>query len=115
MDERLEKALTFSNYRITIENKRVALKRRFETMLVVHNNNGQFLADAATISLVAVLLDAGHNEGVLIDQKSMPVEVDDLTTFKTTLLDAYYKATNEYVTEMKKLSKARTVKKAMDW
>jgi hypothetical protein len=115
MDERLEKALAFSNYRITIENKRIALKRRFAAMLVVHNNNGMFLADAATISFVATLLEAGHTDSVLIDQKDAPIEVTDLPTFKAELIDVYYKATNEYASEMKKLSTARNVKKAMDW
>jgi hypothetical protein len=115
MDERLEKALAFSNYRITIENKRIALKRRFATMLVVHNNNGMFLADAATISFVATLIEAGATDSVLIDQKNAPIEVADLDTFKTELIDTYYKATNEYASEMKKLSTARNVKKAMDW
>jgi hypothetical protein len=115
MDERLEKALAFSNYRITIENKRIALKRRFASMLVVHNNNGMFAADAATISFVAALIDAGYTDSVLIDQKNAPIEVADLVTFKAELIDTYYKATNEYASEMKKLSKARDVKKAMDW
>jgi hypothetical protein len=115
MDERLEKALAFSNYRITIENKRIALKRRFETMLVVHHNNGQFTADAVTISFVTAMIAEGNTDMVLLDQKNMPVSIDDTDTFKTMLLEAYYTATNEYASEMKKLSQARDVKKAMDW
>lgn len=115
MDERLEKALTFSNYRITIENKRIALKRRFETMLVVHCNNGVFNADAATISFVSVLIADDNTDGVLLDQKDRPIEITNLAGFKADLMDAYYKATNEYASEMKKLAKARDVKKAMDW
>lgn len=115
MDERLEKALAFSKYRVTIENKRKALKRRFETMLVVHENNGMFRADQSTISFVASLLSDAHNDAILIDTKSLPIEIDNLNELYSKLMSAYFEATNEYSTEMKKLSIARNVKKAMDW
>lgn len=115
MDERLEKALAFGKYRMTIENRRKALKRRFESMLVVHHNNGMFLADQDTISFVSTLIDSGHNDAVLIDVKTNPIEIEDLGAFREDLINAYFTATNEYSSEMKKLKKARDVKKAMDW
>jgi len=115
MDERLEKALAFSKYRVTIENRRKALKRRFETMLVVHNNNGMFCADPATIAFVKTLVDAGHADAIVIDTKSVPIQIDALKAFYEELENAYFEATNEYSTEMKKLATARDVKKAMEW
>jgi len=51
----------------------------------------------------------------LIDIKSNPIEIDDLGKFQDKLMNAYFAATNEYSSEMKKLKKARDVKKAMDW
>ena len=115
MDERLEKALAFSKYRVTVENRRKALRRRFETMLVVHKNNGMFRADQDTISFVEALVSNGHKDAVMIDTKLNPIDVDDLEAFRDELLNAYFAATNEYSAEMKKLAKARDVKKAMDW
>jgi hypothetical protein len=115
MDERLEKALAFSNYRATIENRRKSVRRRFETMMVVHKNNGMFQADQDTIAFVDALIREGHNDAVLIDAKSNPVDIDDLKAFRTELFNTYFAATNEYATEMRKLAKARDVKKAMDW
>lgn len=115
MDERLERALSFSKYRITIENRRKALRRRFETMIVVHKNNGMFTADSETLAFVDALINSGHNDAVLIDLKANPIDVNDLKEFKEELITKYFEATNEYSTEMKKLAKARDVKKAMDW
>jgi hypothetical protein len=115
MDERLEKALAFGKYRMTVENRRRALQRRFESMTVVHHNNGMFQADQETIAFVDALLRAKHKDAVLIDIKQNPVEIDDLKEFRDTLMNAYFAATNEYSSEMKKLKKARDVKKAMDW
>lgn len=115
MDERLEKALAFSKYRVTIENRKKALRRRFETMLVVHKNNGMFRADPETVGFIIALLNEGHEDAILIDIKQNPVEIDDLVAFKDELLNTYFTASNEYMSELKKLAKARDVKKAMDW
>lgn len=115
MDERLEKALAFAKYRTTIENRRKALLRRFESMLVVHKDNGMFRADQETIAFVTSLIDIGHNDATLIDSKMNPVEIDDLEKFREELVNAYFAATNEFSAEIKKLAKARDVKKAMDW
>lgn len=115
MDERLEKALALSNYRVTIEQRRKAIKRRFETMTIVHCNNGMFRADQETIAFVKTLIDAGHNDAILVDVKANPIEIEDLEEFQKELLNKYFEATNEYMIETAKLAKARTVKKAMDW
>lgn len=115
MDQRLEKALAFSNYRITIENRRKALKRRFESMIVVHYGGGMFKADQPTINFVSTLLQRGHKDSILIDEKGNPVEITDLVELLDTLFDAYFKATNEYSSETKTLAKARDIKKAMNW
>ena len=42
MDERLEKALEFSNYRATIETQKKNLQMRVETQQTVHYNGGSF-------------------------------------------------------------------------
>jgi len=115
MDERLEKALAFSNYRITIENQRRAIMRRFETMLVVHYQNGMFLADKETIAFVEALLRSGNKDAIVLDQKNIPVDITNLEDFLKTLTTKYFEAVNEYSTEYKKLAKARNVKKAMNW
>ena len=114
MDERLEKALAFSNYRVTIDNRKKAIKRRYETMSVVYYKDGVFVADPHTISFVTAL-SIDNESAVILDEKDRPIDVDDLLAFKQQLLETYHTAINEYSSEMKKLAKARDVKKAMDW
>jgi len=115
MDERLEKALDFSKYRVSIENRRKAIKRRFDTMQVVHYNNGMFCSDEITISFVDTLIRNGYADAILLDKKSNPVTINDLSEFRQVLLDSYFAATNEYNIEIQKLAKARSVRKAMEW
>jgi len=115
MDERLEKALAFGKYRASIENRRKAIQRRFETMLIVHHNNGMFHADMQTISFITTLVDEGHEHAIVIDTKMNPIDIDDLKGFRNILLNAYFAATNEFSDEIKKLAKARDVRKAMEW
>lgn len=115
MDDRLEKALAFGKYRATIENRRKALQRRFDSMLTVHHGNGMFIANQETIAFVDSLINDGMKDAIMIDVNKVPVDVEDLSTFRQELINAYFAATNEYSSEMKKLAKARDVKKAMDW
>lgn len=115
MDERLERALEFSNYRITIENQRTNIKRRFETMLVVHYENGAFRATAELISFVDTLQRTDNNSAVILDSKDNPIEIQDLKEFQSKLIESYHQATNEYLNEYRKLARARNIKSAMNW
>jgi len=114
MDERLEKALEFANYRTTIEAQRKAIKRRFKSMSIVHHSNGVFVADDKTICFVALMAE-NYDDAVVIDSKGNPIEIADLKDLYTQLKEAYLQATNEYYSEIKKLSLARSIKKALDW
>lgn len=115
MDERLEKALAFSNYRITIENRRKAIQRRFEAMTVVYKNNGMFKANQETIAFINALIQSNHQQAIVLDSKSNPIIVENLQEFVEHLIGVYFAATNELMDEMKKLSKARDIKKVVDW
>ena len=42
MDERLEKALDFANYRITLGNQKRTLKQRTQVLQTVHYEKGVF-------------------------------------------------------------------------
>lgn len=115
MDERLERALEFANYRITIENQKATAQRRLNTMLVFHYNNGVFSADSTTISFVAALIAAGIQTSIVLDNKNNPIEIENLKEFQDQLISTYHIALNEYATEHQKLARARNIKKAMDW
>jgi len=115
MDTRLEKALAFSKYRSTIENRRTALLRRLNAMIVTHYNNGMFNADETTITYVKALIDTGMSDAIVLDSKNNPIVIADLSEFLSILFENRHAAINEYADEINKLNKARNVKKAMDW
>lgn len=115
MDERLERALEFANYRRTLSNQKKNVASRMKVLQTVHQNNGVFLADATTIAFVNALLQSGKKSAILIDTKENPVEIENLQDFLELLTGHYVEATNEYKVQMDKLKKSRNIKKIMDW
>lgn len=115
MDDRLSKALEFSNYSVTITNQKKNIRNRVQQMQIVHHNGGMFRADAATIAFVKALIDLGHTEAVVIDAKDAPVDVKFLQPFLESLTSAYVSSTTEFLVEFNKLKKARNIEKLMDW
>ena len=115
MDERLEKALEFANYRITLSNQKRNVRTRMQVLQTVHHNNGTFIANSETIGFVAALLNYGKTSAILIDTKDNPIEIDNLEAFRDILFEAYAEASFEYKTQMEKIQRARNIKKLMDW
>jgi len=115
MDERLEKALEFANYRQTLANQKKNIKERMDILRNVHYNGGSFVADEKTISFISTLKNLKKVSVVLIDNKDKPVEINDIDDFLETLVSAYTEASNEYKTQIDKLNKMRSIKKLMDW
>ena len=57
MDERLEKALEFSNYALTINNQKRNIRNRVAQLQIVHYLGGVFIANHETIAFIKTLLD----------------------------------------------------------
>jgi len=115
MDERLEKALEFANYRTTLSNQKRNIRSRMQVLQSVQYKTGSFVADEKTISFVDALLRSDKKNAIVIDTKENPIEIDDLSEFKDSLISAYTEASNEYKIQMDKIKKARNIKKIMDW
>jgi hypothetical protein len=110
MDTRLEQALEYANYKVTVFQQKENLKLRLDNMLTYAHNGGIFKISDTLISFVDSLLRRDVVEVVLIDQRGNPVKVVDLKAFQETIFSLYFEATNEYQTEFDKLRKARSVK-----
>tara|TARA_R110000744_G_scaffold202125_1_gene321136 strand:- start:371 stop:718 length:348 start_codon:yes stop_codon:yes gene_type:complete len=115
MDERLSKALEFSNYALTINNQKRNIRNRVAQLQIVHYLGGVFLADHETIAFIKTLIDLEHKSSIVIDSKQNPVNVKSLKELLDKLLNAYTSATTEFDIENEKLKKARNIKKVMDW
>jgi hypothetical protein len=114
MDQRLEKALEFSNYMITLGNQKRILKEQYQNNVIHYYNGGQFTVTQSLVSFCQSLLMLHQTETVLIDDNDIPVQVEYLQTFAGELVNVYAKAANIYLTEYNKLKKNRTVEGIVD-
>ena len=110
MDERLEKALDFSNYMVTLNNQKRVLKERFREQSMYYFGGGQFTVTKELMTFVGMLVEQGNDEDiVLVDDNETPIMVKDLTEFQGEILNTYFAAANEYHAEYQNLRKNRSV------
>ena len=109
MDERLEKALEFSKYRIALFNRKEDLKTKINSMLIHAYNGGVFKINQELISFVKLLSELQRPKVVLIDANHNPIEILDIKQFFDDIVEKYFEATNLYHSEYSKLRSARSV------
>jgi hypothetical protein len=114
MDERLEKALEFSNYLVTLENSKRILKEQYQESLIYFHNKGQFTVTMQLISFLQSLLQLKQTETVLIDDNDIPIEIQDLKKFVIEVMNIYFHANNKYLIEYNKLVNQRSTKDLID-
>jgi hypothetical protein len=108
MDERLEKALEFSNYMVTLNNQKRMLKEKYYESLLYFNSGCQFTVTRELITFVGFLVDKGNTtDVVLTDDNDLPAKVSDLESFYDDILDVYFAAANEYNSAYEELKKNR--------
>lgn len=116
MDERLEKALDFSNYMVTLNNQKRILREKFRESIVYYYKGSQFTVTKELMTFVNFLVDKDNTEDiVLIDDNEVPVLVDSLEEFLTEVLNTYFSAANEYYSEYQKLLKNRSTMKLVEY
>ena len=113
MSAKLNKALEFANYRITLNNQLAALKAKTDSLLSYSINGGTFTIDRELITFCKALLDAKEKEAVLLDIYDNPIQVD-LKDFYDEILSRYFEVTNDYFVEYEKIKKARKVHQVFD-
>jgi len=109
MDERLKKALDYSNFMITLTNQKRILLEQYNNDLIYYFNSGQFTVSQQLVSFCQSLLSLKQIETVLVDDNGLPVEIENIEDFTKNILNVYFKASNRYLTEYTKLKKNRTV------
>ena len=110
LDTRLEDAISQANYRLTLNNQRANLRAKLNQSLIYAFNGGIFTISQELISFVTALISSNRESAVLLDKNANPILVDDLTSFRDNILDRYAEVTNQYLLDMKALSKARSTK-----
>lgn len=109
-DKKLNEALAFANYRLTLQVQRQNIEARVEAALLVSYNGAIFKATQTLINFVA--LRVTRSESLLVEDNSNNViAIEDGNQFLKTLLDAYDSAMQLKQDEQKRLKSARTTAK----
>ena len=114
MDTRLQEALDFSNYRLTLSTQIENLKIKLASDLLVTHANGIFTADMDRIALVE-RLKTEYTDFPVIDDNGIPISIPNLDEFYKLLFGTYCTAMKAYADEYQKVAKARNIKKIVDY
>ncbi len=114
MEERLQKALEFANYRQTLNNQLHKLKIKAEGLLMFSKNGGNFVINNELISFVDYVSRSGMTSATLLDSNNIPIQIDDVSTFLKEITIRYFEVTNDYLNEYKNIRKSRNVKSILD-
>ena len=114
MEERLEQALAFANYRQTLNNQLQKLKIRTEGMLLFAKNGGSFTINRELICFLNYLKENNTTEAILLDDNNVPVSIVDIDSFLKEITRRYHEVTNDYLKEFQEIRKARNVKSILD-
>jgi hypothetical protein len=116
MNDKLEKALEFSNYKKTLAVKRQTIKEKLESRLIYGFAGGMFRIDQSLMNFVQMLLDQDRKTGVpIIDSNGNPILIADLVKFREEIFDRYFQATLEYFQEFENIKKSRSVEKLVEY
>lgn len=114
MDERIEKALSYSNYRLTLQNQRENLKTKLVEKLTYAKDGGLFDINQELISFISILSEKTDSV-IILDKNKTPVQISNLTEFLEEIISRYMEVTNTYFQEYEKIRKARSVKQLIDF
>lgn len=116
MDERLEKALEFSNYMVTLNNQKRVIRNQYQENIVHYFNGGQFTVTKELVTFVNMLVEKDNTDDVvLIDDNETPILIPNLEDFLSNIVDQYFTASNTYYTEYQTLLKNRSTEKLVDY
>lgn len=109
MDERLEKALDFSNFMVTLNNQRRIIREQYLENCVHYLNGGKFSVTRELINFCHMLVSTDQEHAVLIDDNDTPIKVENIEDFLSDILDIYFTSSNEYLDKYDEIKKNRSV------
>lgn len=116
MDNRLEKALEFSNYVTTLSNQKRVLQEQYKQNLIYFFNGCQFTIDKELINYTYMLIQTDNiNNVVFIDDNEIPIVIEDVTKFLEDIKNIFLEESKNYYNSYSKLKNNRTIAKLVDY
>lgn len=110
MDSRLEKALEFSNLRMTQSLERRRLKEKLKTELTYAHNGGIFIVDRTLLIFLQSLQSRiGYDSVTILDDKMNPIEIKNVTEFSDAVWHLYLTKSAQYLADLTILKQRRNV------
>ena len=109
MDKRIEQALEFSNFRISLFDKKESIKLKKDSLLCYALNGRIFTANIELITFIKAMIDSGKEKVVVLDINDNPLEITNLQNFYDELYTRYSQAMNYYNAEYENLRKSRNL------
>ena len=110
MEERLQQALEFANYRQTLNNQLHKVKIKAEGLLMFAKNGGNFIINQELICFLDYLTRSGITEANILDSNNIPVRIEDTESFLNEIRKRYFEVTDDYLKEYQVIKKLRNVK-----
>lgn len=114
MEDRLQQALAFANYKQTLNNQLHKSRIRAEGQLMFAEAGGKFTINQELICFFDYLTRTGLKEATVLDDNKSPVAIVDTSAFLKKITTRYFEVTNDYLQEAKTIKKSRDVKSILD-
>jgi hypothetical protein len=114
VDDKLQKALEFSNYLITFNEQKTVLQEHFKDNIVYYYNGAKFTITLELLSYCKSCVDSNRHSEILVDDNCIPFKID-IAPFYFSILNLYNDSKEKYFEEYSKLIKSRTVKTIVDY
>ena len=114
MEERLQQALEFANYRQTLNNQLQKAKVKAEGMLLFAEAGGMFTINQQLICFLDYLIRNNFTEATLLDNNNSPIHIADINDFLKKITVRYFDVTTDYLKESQIVKKSRSVKSILD-
>lgn len=114
MEDRLQQAIEFANYKQTLNNQLHKARIRAEGLLMLAENGGKFTINQQLICFVDFLVRQEYTTSTLLDDNKLPVHIADTTAFLEKITTRYFEVTNDFLKESLLIKKSRNVKSILD-
>ena len=112
--ERLAKALDFSNTMQTFNLAKNNLKVKTQNLLSYSTNGGTFRVSQELIAFVNMAVVSGKTSLILLDKNDIPIQIDDTEKFLEDISSLYFEVINEYYNDYQKLRSSRKIEKVLE-
>ena len=114
MDDRLQKALDFSNFVETQNNQKRIFLKQLKENLIHYTHGHQITITQQLISFCQSCIQLQQEVLWLLDDNNIPFEVKDLQAFTDEILRVYIFAMRKYTNDYSEIKKNRSVEGLVD-